>query len=169
MKRERYEENDYSRADSDNNVTLLNPKHLNECMDLLNNVLKGFWTKEQWQKELSDPQRLCIGIRKDEILLSVACGWVVLDELHITLVAVDRRFQGKGVGTITINKLLKEAKSRGCQRATLEVASTNNPAKGLYNKVGFKVAGSRKNYYKDGETAIIQWLELKTYKEGPNL
>jgi ribosomal-protein-alanine N-acetyltransferase len=138
----------------------LQNSHLEACLRLDHDALQGLWTAEQWQTELNDADRLCLGIPSGEHLLAVACGWLVVDELQISLVAVAPEHRRLGLGRRVLVALLKQAHAQGAQRATLEVASCNQGALALYQRCGFKTAGSRRGYYSDGRDALIQWCEL---------
>ncbi|MDR1068697.1 MAG: ribosomal protein S18-alanine N-acetyltransferase [Clostridiales Family XIII bacterium] len=86
--------------------------------------------------------------------------WVVLDEGHITNVAVhpDRRRQG--VAAMLLLQLLEAAREKGAERFTLEVKRTNEAAISLYERYGFRITDYRKGYYReDGEDAAIMWRE----------
>ena len=69
-------------------VISLSLKNLNDCMELDELVLRGLWSKKQWEKELSDSKRICLGVFDLTNLIALGCGWVVLDELHLTAMAV---------------------------------------------------------------------------------
>jgi ribosomal-protein-alanine N-acetyltransferase len=91
-------------------------------------------------------------------LLSMGCFWEIVDEAHITLLAVDPRYQRQGLGQAMLFALIAEAVDRGLERATLEVRDSNQSALSLYQKFGFKIAGRRRRYYKDtNEDALILW------------
>ena len=84
--------------------------------------------------------------------------WAIVDEGHITNIAVHPNFREKGVGTILLQSLIDHSKDWGCNSLTLEVRASNDAAKGLYKKFGFLEEGIRKNYYSDNEEdAIIMW------------
>lgn len=92
-------------------------------------------------------------------LLAIGCQWAILDEAHITIVAVCPDYQHQGLGKAMLLALLSRARQRGLERATLEVKASNQPAISLYEKFGFRVAGRRRGYYQDtGEDALILWL-----------
>ena len=101
-------------------------------------------------------------------LIGLGCLWAILEEAHITILAIHPRFQGQGLGQALLWALLTNAHSRQLERATLEVRDSNLAAVSLYNKFGFKEAGRRKRYYKDtGEDALIMWrsgIEKPTFK-----
>ena len=128
-------------------------------------VLKGLWNKQQWEKELSDSQRLCIGIIDNSNLIAFGCGWMIVDELHLTAIAVHPDHRRIGLGQIILSNLFDQAANKGCERATLEVKSDNTAALALYKSCGFKTAGCRSNYYKNGSDAIIQWRSLNPWEK----
>ena len=102
-------------------------------------------------------------------LIGLGCLWAILEEAHITILAIDPRFQGQGLGQALLWALLKSANQRQLERATLEVRESNLAAVSLYKKFGFKEAGRRKRYYEDtGEDALVMWcsgLEKPEFQE----
>ena len=141
-------------------VITLDPSWLADCLALDRSALQGLWTKEQWRRELEDPRRLCLGWTEAKILLGVACGWLVADELHITLIAVDPSVRRRGHGKRLLSALLQQARQQGAIHATLEVRSNNLAAIALYANGGFQSAGTRFKYYSDGSDALIQWCRI---------
>jgi len=142
-------------------VISLSLENLNACMKLDQIALKGLWSKQQWEKELSDSQRLCLGVFDSKNLIAFGCAWIVVDELHLTAIAVHPHHRRIGLAQIVLSSLFLKASNAGCERATLEVKSTNKAALALYKSSGFKTAGYRPNYYKNGSDALIQWRSLK--------
>jgi [ribosomal protein S18]-alanine N-acetyltransferase len=91
-------------------------------------------------------------------LLALGCLWAILDEAHITIVAVHPDYQRQGLGQAMLYALLHRAYDRGLERATLEVRISNQSAVELYQKFDFREAGRRRRYYADtGEDAIVMW------------
>ena len=131
--------------------------HLNSCIDLDQKALKGLWTKSQWEKELTDPNRICLGIieMQTKKLLGLCSAWLIIDELHITFIAVDPMNQRKGIGKFLLSDLIKRSKSLQINHIFLEVKQNNEPAKALYNSMGFKTVGKRSNFYQDGSDALL--------------
>jgi ribosomal-protein-alanine N-acetyltransferase len=103
-----------------------------------------------------------VGLRQQGELLALACGWLVLDELHITAVAVTPERRRQGLGRQILALLLRRGHGLGALRATLEVARSNFEARALYGCFGFQEAGVRRAYYRNGEDALIQWLNMAT-------
>ncbi len=86
--------------------------------------------------------------------------WFILDEAHITNVAVRRDWRMKGVGRALMLEILRRAILMGINSMTLEVRPSNTAARNLYTSLGFKEKGRRKRYYTDtNEDAIIMWKE----------
>lgn len=84
--------------------------------------------------------------------------WRIIDEGHITNVAVHPDFRKKGIGESLVMLLMAHTVQEGILSHTLEVRQSNSAAIFLYRKLGFKPGGVRKNYYEDnGEDALIMW------------
>ena len=143
-------------------ITQLGIIHLNQCMELDQKSLKGLWTKSHWEKELTDPKRICLGIVEPETkkLLGLCSAWLVMDELHITLIAVQPIHQRKGLGKFLLSDLIKLSRSLRTNKIHLEVKDTNNSAKAFYKSMGFKTTGNRSNFYKDGSDALLLTKEI---------
>ena len=146
-------------------VISLSIRNLNECMKLDEIALKGLWSKQQWEKELASSRRLCFGVLDLSNLIALGTGWIVLDELHLTAIAVHPLHRRRGLAQKVLSKLFNQATNIGCTRVTLEVKSNNKEALGLYMKCGFSTAGLRPNYYKNGDDALIQWKSLSLNKQ----
>ena len=142
------------------NTTPLGLCDLDECLKLDQLTLNGLWSKKQWEKELSDADRICLGIFEESMLKAFACGWIVLDELHLTAIAVHPCNRRKGLGKKILLDIFNKAIQTGAKKATLEVSQNNFEAIALYKKFGFLDSGIRKNYYQDGANALIQWTKL---------
>ncbi len=130
------------------------------CLALDRAALGGLWSLEQWRRELEEEGRPGLGLRRGPDLLAMASGWLVVDELHITLVAVAPEQRRRGLGRRVLQELMATGRARGATRATLEVAAGNGPGIALYGALGFRTAGIRHGYYRNGEDALIQWVNL---------
>ncbi|MHA0856504.1 ribosomal protein S18-alanine N-acetyltransferase [Paenibacillus sp. CMAA1364] len=87
--------------------------------------------------------------------------WTIVDEAHITNVAILEAYRGCGLGESILDELMKSAMHQGMERMTLEVRVSNDIARRLYEKKGFKSVGVRKGYYSDNlEDAMIMWADL---------
>lgn len=87
--------------------------------------------------------------------------WTVLDEAHITNIAVRTAFRGYHLGEKLLTRMMDWACELGMCSMTLEVRVSNEAAQALYRKKGFRSVGTRKAYYSDNqEDALIMWCEL---------
>lgn len=141
----------------------LGPQHLEACLTLDSTGLGGLWNAQQWQVELEDPRRPGVGLWRDGALVALASGWLVVDELHVTAVVVAPPWRRQGLGRQALEALLERGRLQGALWATLEVAAGNAAARGLYAAIGFREAGIRRHYYRNGEDGLIEWLDLRPH------
>ncbi len=145
----------------------LTPDLLPAVLELDQQCFGGLWTQDGYQREIDSPNSDLIVLIKDEklvvptnsqTLVGLGCLWSIVEEAHITIIAVHPDYQRQGLGQTLLLALLYAAHQRGLERSTLEVRISNQSALDLYQKFGFKVAGQRKAYYEDtGEDALILW------------
>lgn len=126
--------------------------------------LGGLWSLEGYQREIDSPnsELLILRMQTSEdtsgTVIGLACLWCIVDEAHITLLAVHPDYQRRGLGQLLLRSLLHQAVQRQMARATLEVRASNQGAIALYTQFGFEQAGRRRGYYPaTGEDALIFW------------
>ncbi len=121
--------------------------------------LGNFWSLEAYQREIDNPSSLVLGLtNENHELLGFGCLWSVLEEAHITVLAVRPEYQGQGFGKAIVWGLLKKARDRNLEWATLEVRESNYVAIALYESFGFTEIGRRPKYYEvTGEDALMLW------------
>lgn len=84
--------------------------------------------------------------------------WVLLDEAHVTNIAVLPNWRRQGIAEQLLKDLMAIAQAQGADKMTLEVRKSNWGARKLYEKLGFVALGCRRNYYAEThEDAIIMW------------
>jgi ribosomal-protein-alanine N-acetyltransferase len=94
--------------------------------------------------------------RLAEPVLGYGGFWMIVDEAHISTIAVHSRWRGRGLGELMLVALIDAAIQRGASEATLEVRVSNLVAQNLYHKYAFVQVGRRKGYYHDNrEDALI--------------
>lgn len=117
------------------------------------------WPRDAYAHELQE-NRLATYIvaRREREIVGYAGMWVIVDEAHITTIAVDPCVRGQHIGERLLVGLLDAALTRGARWMTLEVRKSNAVAQALYKKYGFRGIGIRKGYYSDTrEDAIVMW------------
>jgi len=118
------------------------------------------WHENAYYTELSNRSACYLVARLEGQVVGYAGMWVIVDEAHITTVAVAPEQRGKKIGERLLHGLLEEAIIHGATRATLEVREHNVVAQNLYRKYGFREAAIRKNYYTDNqENALVMWVD----------
>ena len=158
----------------------LAPEHLPSAVELDRHCFGGLWAIEGYRRELDNPNSDLLGLwiwetedcesgqnrsgtgtpplQISPTLIGIGCLWAILEEAHITMLAIHPQFQRQGLGQALLWALLKSACDRQLERSTLEVRDSNLAAVCLYKKFGFKEAGRRKRYYQDtGEDALVMW------------
>jgi ribosomal-protein-alanine N-acetyltransferase len=120
------------------------------------------WTEEAFRNELTMNHFAKYMIMElNGQAIGYAGMWTIMDEAHITNIAVLEAYRGRKLGDKLLDELMQTAAYLGMDRMTLEVRVTNRIAQGLYEKKGFKPAGVRKGYYSDNnEDAVIMWADL---------
>jgi [ribosomal protein S18]-alanine N-acetyltransferase len=150
-------------------VLPMTPADLDEVMPLERRCFKDPWTRHMYVSDLTSNHlatylvlRSPAGVGADEAergpvpsLLAYGGFWLLLDEAHIATIASHPAWRGCGLGLGLMLALLDEAIRRGAALSTLEVRVGNQPARRLYQKLGFEERGERCNYYRDGEDALI--------------
>lgn len=119
------------------------------------------WSYWIFFQELTFPERYYIVAELEgEIVGYAGMSWV-LDEGHITTIAVRSEHRRRGIGSLLLKKLIERARKESLSFLTLEVRESNVAAQNLYKKHGFFVEGVRKRYYsRPQEDAIIMTLIL---------
>jgi [ribosomal protein S18]-alanine N-acetyltransferase len=120
------------------------------------------WTREMYLAELDNRGVSFFLLARDASARVIAfCSfWRVLDELHINNLAVLPEFRRQGVASALLRRVLAEGRALGAVRAMLEVRESNEAALRLYEHWGFRVQGTRRNYYtQPPEDALILWRE----------
>ena len=119
------------------------------------------WSKDSFLNELSNDlaKYFCV-FDKNHCLMAYSGCWQILEEAHITNIAVSPDYRRRHIGETLLVKIIDECYKNMVKFITLEVRVSNIPAIGLYEKYGFKSLGVRKGYYQDNnEDALIMWTE----------
>lgn len=119
------------------------------------------WSRDAFKGELmqNDFAHYIVAVYNNTVI-GYGGMWIILDEAHITNVAVRPDLRGKSIGKALMLEIIRQAVLRGANSMTLEVRPSNKAARRLYHVLGFKERGVRKRYYSDtNEDAIIMWKE----------
>lgn len=142
----------------------INKMEQNHLLDILEIEKESFaipWSLGNFKNELSNKMAIYFVAIYENQIIGYGGMWHVINEGHITNVAVKKEYRHKGVGSAMINNLLEIAKNKEMIGITLEVRISNTHAQALYKKNGFIMEGIRKEYYDDNrEDALIMWHYL---------
>jgi len=117
------------------------------------------WPSDAFYNELSTNKlaHYFVG-RYDDRVVAYGGIWVILEDSHVTTLAVDPEYRGRRFGEVLLLRLIDEAIERGAAWITLEVRESNIVAQRLYRKYGFTTVTMRSGYYSDdNESALIMW------------
>ncbi len=120
------------------------------------------WSRAAFEAETSDNELAYYLVVDDSGTIAGYAGmWLIIDEAHVTNIAMSAAYRGAGLGEKLVRALMELARERGAVSMTLEVRVSNEKAQSLYAKLGFVPRGKRRNYYTDNrEDALIMWCEL---------
>jgi [ribosomal protein S18]-alanine N-acetyltransferase len=135
-------------------------RHLTEVMAIEQVSYPKPWTQSTFTSELDAvkrDQRTYLVARRGADLVGYGGLMYVVDDAHVTNIAVARTEQRRGVATRVLAELGWAALERNCQALTLEVRVSNTGAQALYQRFGFVPAGIRQRYYENTDDAIVMW------------
>lgn len=121
------------------------------------------WSEAAFQNELTNNHYAhYLVMESGSELIGYGGMWLILDEAHVTNIAVRPAYRGRKLGEQLLRELQSTASFLGARKMTLEVRVSNHIAQRLYEKLGFYGAGLRRGYYSDNrEDALIMWADLK--------
>ena len=118
------------------------------------------WSHDAFVKEVTENKcARYIVLKEDGVCVAYAGMWLIMDEGHITNIAVRPDKRGKGYGEAVTRALIQLGADSGLSFLTLECRRSNDVAQSLYHKLGFKDVGFRKRYYENNEDALIMYLQ----------
>ena len=113
-------------------------------------------TYEDTVNNLSNPLTRAIGMFDGETLVGYGAFWLLMEEAHVTHVAIADHLRGQGLGKKMMLSLIQHASDCGARFMELECRRGNDIALSLYHKLGFLRVGFKKNYYPDtNEDAVV--------------
>lgn len=114
-----------------------------------------FWNFKIFKEELANNNSMYLVLRYENEIVSFGGIKIILDEADIMNIVTKKDKRNQGFAKFLLNELITIAEEQNCKTITLEVDENNLPAINLYKDFDFKEVGKRKNYYKNGNTAIL--------------
>ncbi len=146
-------------------VRPMTEKDLEAVLAIENDSFSHPWNRDHFHDELKSAYAFpLVAIDQEGRIIGYITPRLFLDEGHIHNVAVHRAFRGKGVGRLLVQRVLGDCRKRGGATVFLEVRFSNAVAIELYRRLGFVETGRRRQYYANGEDAIL--MEYTFAKNG---
>mgnify|MGYP000377950601 CR=1 FL=1 len=128
---------------------------LEQIKENLQTDFDDFWNFEIFKEELANTNSMYLVLKYENEIVSFGGIKFILDEADIMNIVTKKDKRNQGFAKFLLNELITMAKEQNCKTITLEVNENNLPAIKLYKDFKFKEIGKRKNYYKNGDTAIL--------------
>jgi ribosomal-protein-alanine N-acetyltransferase len=113
--------------------------------------------------ELEKTQSRCLVARDGEEVVAYLLYWLVAEEMQILNIAVKSGCRRRGWGRLLLEKGIRDARGEGAWVATLEVRKSNEEAIALYQGNGFRILGTRLDYYREPEEDAL--LMVRAFDE----
>ena len=128
---------------------------LEQIKENLQTDFDDFWNFEIFKEELANNNSMYLVLRYENKIVSFGGIKIILDEADIMNIVTKKDKRNQGFAKFLLNELITIAEEQNCKTITLEVDENNLPAIKLYTDFEFKEVGKRKEYYKNGDTAIL--------------
>ena len=138
-------------------VSVLEPSHLGEVAELERLCFSEPWS-EQALCLLTEEAAIAYVLCEDGHVVAYGGMTTVLDEGAVTNIAVHPTARRNGYGRRVTQALLDGAREKGIQSVFLEVRESNVAARALYDSLGFRACGIRKNFYRHPVESAIQMV-----------
>lgn len=136
--------------------------HVPQVAELEKLCFSDPWSEKSVASELENKLALWLVALDGDSVAGYIGSQTVIDETDMMNVAVHPDYRRHGIAEALVGALVDALKKRGSRCLTLEVRASNDPAKKLYEKIGFIQVGLRKNYYRNPrEDALILRKELE--------
>ena len=120
------------------------------------------WRREHFASLLDHPAAVTWVAARGDRVVGYAVSWVAADEAELANLAVDRSWQGRGIGSRLLTRTAAAARERGAATLWLEVRVSNTAARSLYTRHGFRVVGRRRGmYHHPREDALVMSADLR--------
>lgn len=142
-------------------IVKMQSEHVASVAEMERQCFSDPWSEKSVASELHNPFSLWLIAEVDGVVAGYVGSQTVLDSADMMNLAVSPSFRRQGIGERLVNCLTEALKEKGVKTLLLEVRISNEPAKELYQKLGFEMVGKRPRYYeKPREDALILRKEL---------
>ncbi len=137
-------------------IMRMDTRHVEQVAELEKISFNDPWSINSIASELENPLAYWLVAVTDEQVMGYVGSQTVMGETDMMNIAVHPDFRRQGVAEVLVCTLVDDLKEQGSRCLTLEVRASNDPAKRLYEKLGFLMIGKRPKYYRNPrEDALI--------------
>ena len=136
-------------------ICQLDKNSVNQILELYSGNFSDGWSKSMLESGFDGGRLKAIGAFIEDKMVGVITFSLSLDDADIEGVVVHKQFRAKGIGQQLIESAHEAIKKQKIKAVLLEVRQSNKTAISLYQKVGYQQIAVRKNYYSDGENALV--------------
>jgi ribosomal-protein-alanine N-acetyltransferase len=141
-------------------IRMMTETDLSEVCAIEQETFSDPWSEEDFRSSMREANNGYLVAEIDQKIIGYCGYWGIVGEGYIYNVAVKKEYRNQRIGYRMLENLIETSKSKGIASFTLEVRSSNEAAIHLYETLGFKAAGIRKDFYtKPNEDAVIMWLK----------
>lgn len=140
----------------------MNREDIPQVTEIDREAFPNQWPPANYERELKNglAHYIVAGDKGGQYIKGFAGLWMLVDEAHITNIAVREKHRRRGIGEGLLIGIIELAIELGAQLITLEVRASNSEAQKLYAKYGFVRVGLRRGYYTDNrEDAVLMSIE----------
>ena len=141
-------------------IEFLSKDDIDEIVGLYDGNFKDGWHKDMLESAFLTGRFLAFAKRQDEKLIALLTISTTQFDADIEGIVVDKNFRNQGHALELLDFAEQNLKQKGIEKIFLEVRMTNESAKNLYIKKGYKQISIRKKYYSDNEDAIVMAKEI---------
>ena len=144
-------------------IELASVKYLEKILEIERMVFRQPWSRDQLKTDILSENNVENWIYIDNgNVVGYILGRVILNEFHLNNIAVHTDFQSRHIGRDMVKHVIDRLKKNNINNIYLEVSIKNNLAQKLYKSFGFNKYGFRKDYYANGDHALLYNLELNS-------
>lgn len=142
----------------DYKIRKMSVEDLDQIMEIEQVSFPSPWSRHLYASELVNDFAYYLVLLVEDQVVGYAGMWLIIDEAHVTNIAIAPAFRGHRLGEYLLQAMIKVAIDYEAIGITLEVRPSNYAARRLYTRLGFVAVGLRRGYYTDtDEDAIIMW------------
>ncbi len=139
-------------------IEIMTLEHLADVVRIEQASFSSPWSQDSFLNEITSNLHAAYFVARpagQAAVVGYAGMWLVLNEAHITTLAVDPVCRRQQIGSLLLDRLMREAFLQGARFIFLEVRDSNTCAQGMYEKFSFTVRGRRKRYYRDEDALVM--------------